>query len=60
MSIQHTAGQELNELSSFDFKLTPELEAGEPPEARGLSRDEVRTILEDLAQREEGRLGPQP
>jgi DNA-directed RNA polymerase sigma subunit (sigma70/sigma32) len=26
----------------------------------GLSRDEVRTILEDLAQREEGRLGRQP
>ncbi len=29
----------------FDFDLPPELEAGEPPEARGLSRDEVRLMV---------------
>ena len=28
-------------LSTLDFELPPELEAGEPPEARGLARDEV-------------------
>jgi S-adenosylmethionine:tRNA ribosyltransferase-isomerase len=45
MSIQHGAGQELKELSSLDFELPPELEAGEPPEARGLARDEVRLMV---------------
>lgn len=34
--------------------------AAEIGEMVGLSRDVVRTILEDLAQREEGRLGRQP
>jgi S-adenosylmethionine:tRNA ribosyltransferase-isomerase len=29
----------------LDFKLPPELEASEPPEARGLRRDEVRLIV---------------
>ncbi|MDP9477143.1 MAG: S-adenosylmethionine:tRNA ribosyltransferase-isomerase [Actinomycetota bacterium] len=29
----------------FDFGLPSELEAGEPPEARGLSRDEVRLMV---------------
>jgi S-adenosylmethionine:tRNA ribosyltransferase-isomerase len=30
---------------SLDFELPPELEAGEPPEARGLARDEVRLMV---------------
>ncbi|MCB0210284.1 MAG: S-adenosylmethionine:tRNA ribosyltransferase-isomerase [Anaerolineae bacterium] len=29
----------------LDFQLPPELEAGEPPEARGLARDEVRLMI---------------
>ena len=32
-------------LSSLDFALPPELEAGEPPEARGLARDDVRLLI---------------
>ncbi len=36
---------ELRRLSSLDFDLPPELEAGEPPEARGLERDEVRLMV---------------
>ncbi len=31
--------------SMFDFVLPPELEAGEPPEARGLRRDQVRLMV---------------
>jgi DNA-directed RNA polymerase sigma subunit (sigma70/sigma32) len=34
--------------------------AAEIGEIVGLSGDEVRTILEDLARRDEGRLGPRP
>ena len=30
------------------FDLPPELEAGEPPEARGLNRDEVRLMVSYL------------
>ena len=30
---------------SLDFELPPDLEAGEPPEARGLQRDEVRLMV---------------
>ena len=30
---------------ALDFKLPPELEAGEPPEARGLARDGVRLMV---------------
>jgi S-adenosylmethionine:tRNA ribosyltransferase-isomerase len=30
---------------SLDFELPPELEASEPPEARGLARDEVRLMV---------------
>ena len=30
---------------ALDFELPPELEAGEPPEARGLDRDEVRLMV---------------
>ncbi len=32
-------------LASLDFELLPELEAAEPPEARGLTRDAVRLML---------------
>ena len=32
-------------LSSMEFQLPPELEASEPPEARGLRRDEVRLMV---------------
>src|SRR5919199_598074 len=45
MSIEQTAGQALKELSSLDFELPPELEAGEPTEARGLARDGVRLMV---------------
>ena len=34
-----------NSLSSIEFKLPPKLEASEPPEARGLRRDEVRLMV---------------
>ena len=34
-----------DELTSLDYKLPDELEAGEPPEARGLSRDAVRLMV---------------
>ena len=36
-------------VASLDFDLPPELEAGEPPEARGLARDEVRLMVSYLA-----------
>ena len=36
---------EFQVLSLLDFELPPELEAGEPPEARGLARDEVRLMV---------------
>ena len=32
-------------LDALDFELPPHLEASEPPEARGLARDEVRLML---------------
>lgn len=35
----------LYRLASLDFQLPPELEASEPPEARGLSRDAVRLMI---------------
>jgi S-adenosylmethionine:tRNA ribosyltransferase-isomerase len=31
--------------AALDFELPPQLEAGEPPEARGLARDEVRLMV---------------
>ena len=34
--------------SPLQFELPPELEAGEPPEARGLRRDEVRLMVSYL------------
>ena len=33
---------------ALDFELPPSLEAAEPPEARGLSRDEVRLMVSYL------------
>jgi S-adenosylmethionine:tRNA ribosyltransferase-isomerase len=35
----------ISSLSSLEFQLPPELEASEPPEARGLRRDEVRLMV---------------
>jgi S-adenosylmethionine:tRNA ribosyltransferase-isomerase len=32
-------------IAALDFDLPPQLEAGEPPEARGLARDEVRLMV---------------
>src|SRR5690606_31772391 len=40
-------------LPALDFNLAPELEAREPPEARGLSRDQVRLLV---SYREDDRL----
>lgn len=36
-------------LTGLDFTLPPELEASEPPEARGLARDEVRLMVSYVA-----------
>jgi S-adenosylmethionine:tRNA ribosyltransferase-isomerase len=33
------------DLDALEFELPPELKAGEPPEARGLARDEVRLMV---------------
>ncbi|HEX7974350.1 MAG TPA: S-adenosylmethionine:tRNA ribosyltransferase-isomerase [Anaerolineales bacterium] len=33
------------EIKTLDFRLPPELEAGEPPEARGLARDQVKLMV---------------
>src|SRR5690348_5944194 len=46
LSREHTKGSP--ELSLLDFTLPPELEAGEPPEARGLARDEVRLMVSHI------------
>src|SRR5437763_7496956 len=35
--------------NALDFELPPELEAHEPPEARGLARDEVRLMVSDAS-----------
>lgn len=35
----------LPQLDTLDFQLPPELEAAEPPEARGLGRDDVRLMV---------------
>ena len=37
--------QYLSKLTPLEFELAPELEASEPPEARGLSRDDVRLMI---------------
>lgn len=36
-------------LSSIEFQLPPELEASEPPEARGLRRDQVRLMVSNYS-----------
>jgi S-adenosylmethionine:tRNA ribosyltransferase-isomerase len=36
-------------LSSIEFQLPPELEASEPPEARGLQRDHVRLMVSNYS-----------
>ena len=36
---------DLSEISILNFTLPPELEASEPPEARGLARDDVRLLV---------------
>src|SRR6266702_2945548 len=35
----------ISNIKTLDFDLPPELEASEPPEARGLARDEVRLMV---------------
>ena len=45
MNAEHLFTEQLQRLSSLDFELPAELEAGEPPEARGLERDEVRLMV---------------
>jgi S-adenosylmethionine:tRNA ribosyltransferase-isomerase len=47
LSTQYHEG--LPGLPLLTFTLPPELEAGEPPEARGLSRDEVRLMVSHIA-----------
>ena len=43
------ANQHLHQTTILDFVLPPELEAGEPPEARGLARDEVRLMVSHVS-----------
>ena len=45
MSIELTLNDWRHPLDSLDFELPHELEAGEPPEARGLARHEVRLMV---------------
>jgi len=47
-SVAGTA-DDLARLELLDFSLPPELEASEPPEARGLSRDGVRLMVTSVA-----------
>jgi len=44
---------EMLSIASLDFDLPPELEASEPPEARGLARDEVRLMVSYCADNRE-------
>ena len=43
------ANRHLHQTPILDFVLPPELEAAEPPEARGLARDEVRLMVSYVA-----------
>ena len=43
--VEHNSDRELRDLPLLDFDLPRELEASEPPEARGLARDEVRLMV---------------
>lgn len=45
MTMQPLIFDEARDLDSLDFELPAELEATEPPEARGLDRDEVRLMV---------------
>ena len=45
MSVELALNDWRRPLDSLDFELPTELEAGEPPEARGLARDEVRLMV---------------
>jgi S-adenosylmethionine:tRNA ribosyltransferase-isomerase len=45
VSTNYESGREMLNYASLDFDLPAELEAGEPPEARGLARDEVRLMV---------------
>ena len=47
LSTKYTKG--LPGLPLLNFTMSSELEAGEPPEARGLSRDEVRLMVSHIA-----------
>lgn len=43
------ASRHLPQMPILDFVLPPDLEAGEPPEARGLARDEVRLMVSQVS-----------
>ncbi len=43
--LQRLASSAIPGFGGIDFNLPPELEASEPPEARGLARDEVRLMV---------------
>src|ERR687890_2366625 len=43
--VEHNDERKLWDLPLLDFDLPRELEASEPPEARGLARDEVRLMV---------------
>ncbi len=47
--VRLSRSEELAELAPLDFTLPPSLEATEPPEARGLARDEVRLLVSHVA-----------
>lgn len=49
LSRKHLPGQQLEDIQAMDFQLPAELEASEPPEARGLARDEVRLMVSRLS-----------
>ncbi len=46
-SVMHTPHFTVN-MKGFDFQLPQELEAGEPPEARGLQRDQVALMVSHI------------
>jgi S-adenosylmethionine:tRNA ribosyltransferase-isomerase len=41
----HRSFATIPSIAALDFELPPQLEAGEPPEARGLARDQVRLMV---------------
>ena len=44
-TLKRLQGSSIPNFDALDFQLPPEYEAGEPPEARGLARDEVRLMV---------------